>query len=96
MASTPAQRSQAATVAAHDRWSRVHGDQARRDQLAPARAGRRRQFEQKAIDQAAKAGLVLTPQELDEAVTHLQRAHQARMTLASARARATDSPRGTP
>lgn len=81
---TDSQRALAASIGSLTRWSRVHGQDARRDQLAPARAGRRSRLEALALEQA---GRELTPAELDEAVDRLRRAHYRRMALASAKAR---------
>ena len=78
---TEAQRSLAAGIGSLTRWSRVHGDTARRAALRPARDGRRKRLEQQAMDQA---GRELTPAELAAAVDALQRAHYKRMALASA------------
>lgn len=81
---TDTQRALAASIGSLTRWSRVHGSDARRDQLAPARTGRRNRLEAQA---QAEAGRPLTPVELDEAVDRLRRAHYRRMALASAKAR---------
>lgn len=83
-----AQRSLAAGIGSLTRWSRVHGDGARRAALRPARDGRRKKLEQQAIEQA---GRELLPGELAAAVDALQRAHYKRMALASAAKRSRKS-----
>lgn len=80
---TPAQRSLAGTIGVMTRWSRVNTKAGRTDALAAARDGRRRKLER----QADPFG-ELAPEELAAAVVRLRAAHQARMTLASAQARA--------
>lgn len=79
---SPAQRQLAASIGSLTRWSRVHGPAARREQLAPANAGRRRKWEEKAREAGAS-----TPEEIEEAADRLQRAHYRRMALASAASR---------
>ena len=81
---SPAQRELAASIGSLSRWSRVHGTDARRDQLAPARAGRLAKLEQQVL---AEAGRDLPANELSEAVARLRRAHYRRMALASAKSR---------
>ena len=80
-----AQRELAASIGSLTRWSRVHGDKARRDQLGPARAGLRSKWEHEADPDG-----VLSPADLDAAVDRLKRAHYRRMALASARARSSE------
>ncbi|GAA1028765.1 hypothetical protein GCM10009557_15000 [Virgisporangium ochraceum] len=82
---SPAQRSLAAAVGSLTRWSRVHGADGRRQATQAMRDGRRRKLEQQAIEEA---GRQLAPDELDEAVERLKKAHYRRMALASAKARA--------
>jgi hypothetical protein len=81
---TPAQRELAASIGSLSRWSRVHGKTARRDQLAPARAGRLAKLERQVLDEA---GRELTADELAEGVARLRKAHFKRMALASTKAR---------
>jgi hypothetical protein len=87
MANT-AQRQLAASIGSLTRWSRVHGDDARRAALAPARAGMRKRWEQEADPDG-----VLSPADLDAAVERLKKAHYRRMALASAKARSGGSKR---
>jgi hypothetical protein len=77
-----AQRELAASIGSLTRWSRVHGDTARRDALAPARAGLRSRWEQEADPEGQ-----LSAEDLDAAVDRLKKAHYRRMALASAKAR---------
>jgi hypothetical protein len=77
-----AQRELAASIGSLTRWSRVHGDAARRDALAPANAGRRAKWEREADPDG-----VLSPEDLAAAVDRLRKAHYRRMALASAKAR---------
>ncbi|GAA2327374.1 hypothetical protein [Dactylosporangium salmoneum] len=79
---TPAQRELAASIGSLTRWSRVHGDEARRAALAPARRGLRAKWEQEADPDGR-----LSPAELDAAVERLKQAHYRRMALASSKAR---------
>lgn len=79
---SPAQRSLAGSIGVHTRWSRVNSPTARTEALGAARAGR-----QRALERQADPDGVLTPEELAAAVERLRKAHQARMTLASAQAR---------
>lgn len=81
---TPSQRTLASTVAIHTRWSKANSPEARRAGTQAARDGRRRKLEQKVLDAASGP---LSPGELAAAVERLQKAHQSRMTLASALAR---------
>jgi hypothetical protein len=85
---SPAQRQLAAGIGSLTRWSRVHGADARREQLASARAGRLRGWEQQARDAGA-----VTPEEIPEAVDRLKSAHYRRMALASAASRRRSSGR---
>lgn len=78
---SPAQRELAASIGALTRWSRTPGD-ARRQALAPARKGMRAKWEQEADPEG-----VLSPQDLDEAVERLKKAHYRRMALASLKSR---------
>jgi hypothetical protein len=78
------QRQLAASIGSLTRWSRVHGDTARRDATAPARAARRKRLEQQADPEG-----VLSPEDLEAAVKRLQSAHFKRMALASAKKRST-------
>lgn len=77
-----AQRILTGAIGGLTRWSRVNSPAARTEALAPARAGRQRAWERQADPDG-----VLTPTELAAAVERLKKAHQARMTLASAQAR---------
>ena len=76
------QRALAASIGSLTRWSRVQSREARAEALAPARAARRRQWEQQADPDG-----VLSPDELAAAVDRLRRAHYRRMALASAQRR---------
>ena len=79
---SPAQRELAASIGSLTRWSRVHGDDARRAALGPARAGLRSKWEREADPEG-----VLSPADLDAAVERLRKAHYRRMALASAKSR---------
>lgn len=79
---SPAQRQLAASIGSLTRWSRVHGPDARRAQLAPARAARAKAWRDQAIANGA-----VTEDEITEAVGRLKSAHFRRMALASAAAR---------
>ena len=80
--STPAQRKLAGSIGGLTRWSRVHGDAARREQTTPARAGLYRKWEQQADPEG-----VLSPEDLAAAVDRLKLAHYRRMALKSAQSR---------
>ncbi len=80
---TAAQRQLAAAHGSLTNWSRITSPDARRQALAPARAGMTRRLE--AI---AQQDGPLPPDELAVAVDALRRAHYKRMALASSRARA--------
>ena len=79
-----AQRALAASIGSLTRWSRIHGADARTEQLAPARAGMRSRLERQALDEA---GHDLSREDLDAAVDRLRRAHYRRMALASVKSR---------
>lgn len=75
-------RSLAATIGSLTRWAGVHGADARREALAPARQGLQRKWEQKAIELGAK-----TPDEITESADRLRRAHCLRAAARSAEVR---------
>ena len=80
MPESQAVRSLRAQIAANTRWA-VEPD--RRAAVAPALAGQRQRFE-KLVDPEG----LLSPAERDRRVANARRAHMARMSLASAAARA--------
>lgn len=83
---SPAQRALAASLGSLTKWSRQTSPEARRAGTSAARATRRRNLELQADPDG-----VLSPEELDAAVSRLQKAHFRRMALASARKRSSRS-----
>lgn len=79
MSATPTERSMAAQVANHVRWSR---EPDRKAATAPARKG----LEAKWIAEIDPDG-VLSPAELERRLRSARSAHMRRMSLASAKAR---------
>jgi hypothetical protein len=77
-----AQRELAASIGSLTRWSRVHGDEARRAATAPMRTAMRKRWEQEADPDG-----LLSPEDLEAAVGRLKKAHYRRMALASAKSR---------
>lgn len=82
----PAHRKLIASRASLTRWAGVNSPEARRAALAPAQAGRRRKWEEKADPDG-----VLPPDELELAVERVKKAHFRLMQLRSAQVRAARS-----
>lgn len=79
---TSAQRSLASSAAALRRWAGANSPEARRAGTQAARDAQRSKWARQVDPDGT-----LSPAELAAAVERLQRAHQRRMTLASAQAR---------